>query len=221
MKKLIIIMCFAITTVSAFAQKEETEKKGLFKKENLFAGGTINLGFGSGTTSFGIGPFLGYSINKYVDVALSLNYNYVSQKQYIYDYGINDYVNLGKIRQNTIGPGAFVRVFPVSFIYAQAQVERNFITQKFLPSSNSGLATQKESINVNSFLVGAGFASGREEDEKSYGYISILFDVAKNPYSPYLDGYGKITPIFRAGYNIALFNGEGGGNRRHRRSKSY
>ena len=227
MKIILGICCCVVMTINAAAQvvkaKPEDDTKdestGGFKKDRLFAGGTVALGFGSGTTSFGLGPFFGYSLNKYVDVAVSVNYNYVSQKQYLVDFSGNS-IYLGKIRQNVIGPGAFVRLFPVKFIYAQAQYEQNFITYKFIPDANSGYLPAKESRSVGSLLLGAGLASGRSEYNRSYGYISVLFDVAKNRNSPYVDNYGNVTPVIRAGYNIALFQGNqnkgGGRNRRDR-----
>ncbi len=214
MKKTMILIGWVVLAAGADAQTErktekEEVKQGGFKKENLFTGGSVELGLGNGSTSIGVTPYFGYSVNRFLDVAVSLNYDYVSQRQYDY-YG--NY--FGKARQNVIGPGAFVRLFPVRFLFAQAQYEQNFITTKFLPTAASGYIAYKQSYNVSSFLVGAGLASGRSEGNKSYGYLSVLFDVAKKPGSPYLDGYGNVNPVFRAGYNIALFQGRSRGGDR-------
>jgi hypothetical protein len=48
-----------------------------------------------------------------------------------------------------------------------------------------------------------------------------LFDVIKNINSPYTDNLGRATPIIRAGYNVALFQGDGGrsDNRRNERRR--
>ncbi len=217
MNKKIMIACLIFTAVSVnvYAQKEEEKeeqevKKGGFKKENLFAGGTVALGFGSGTTSFGIGPYFGYSINKYLDVALSLNYNYISQR---------DYFTPTKYRQSIIGPGAFVRVFPVKFLFAQAQYEQNYIQQKIIYGGT--VRDEKYNVNAPSLLVGAGFASGREEGTNSFYYFSVLFDVIKDINSPYLDNQGRVNPVFRAGLNIGLFQGRNAANddRYRRRSR--
>lgn len=208
-KILLVLAICAVGVVSVKAQ-DEGEKKGGFKKENLFTGGNVALGFGSGTTSFGIGPYFGYSINKYLDVALSLNYNYISQRSYYFD--IRD-------RQSIIGPGAFVRVYPVKFLFAQAQVEQNYITQKRIYGAALGTPNEKFKVNATSLLIGPGYASGREEGSPMYYYISVLFDVAKNTYSPYLDNQGRVNPIFRAGINIALFQGTSGRDRYRKRSK--
>ncbi len=209
-----LCFAFAITGVNAQEVKEEEEEevKTGFKKENLFVGGTVALGFANGQTAFGIGPYFGYSINKYIDVALSLNYNYVSQR---------DNIVLGdKLRQSIIGPGVFTRIYPVKFLFAHAQYEQNFIKVKYIPASNSAAQPFQDTESVGSVLVGPGFASGRG-DSKSFYYISVLFDVAKNKMSPYVDSEGRMNPIIRAGFNFALFQGggdrgAGGSSRRNR-----
>ena len=199
-KKLMLVLSFVCVIAFANAQDEEkssTEPTKGFKKENLFTGGNLGLGFGSGTTSFGISPHFGYSITKWLDAAISVNFNYISQKGYYGD----------KLRQTTIGPGAFVRIFPVKFLFAQAQFEHNFIRLKYIPASGSGNSSSVDKVQANSFLVGAGYTSGRSPGNNSYYYFSIAVDVLKDINSPYIDNYGDILPVIKAGYNIALFQG--------------
>lgn len=198
MKNIIAAMLFISLTTNVFAQEDE-EQKG-FKKENFFTGGSLNLSFGTGFTSYGISPHFGYSINKWLDVAVTASVNHQSEKQYDI-YGNN----AGKIKQTIYGPGAFVRIFPVKFLYAQAQYEFNLINLKYVYPNNTGYPTQKLNVNASSLLVGAGYAGGRDEYNKSYYYLSIMWDVAKGKYSPYMDNSRSAVPIIRAGYNIALF----------------
>ena len=198
MKKLLMLCLSTVLILCAsYAQTtkddEEEERITGFQKYNLFTGSHFAAGFGQGSFSLGVGPYFGYSLNKYVDVAVGLNYNYISQR---------DPFSSLRIRQSIIGPSSFVRIYPVKFLFAHAQYEYNLIKYKTLPGN--GLPNQSEKINVGSFLVGPGFANGREE-ERSFYFISVLFDVAKNINSPYTDFQGRIDPIFRVGYNIALF----------------
>ena len=205
MKKVVIILALITGFYNLQAQDEERrgkEKKGGFEAENLFVGGDVTQGFSNSYTALGISPYFGYSINKYLDVAVSFNFNYISQR-------LNDgYVDYGdKGRQTVYGPGAFVRVFPFKFIFAQGQFEHNFVKLKYLPGDNSPYMGYTEHIDANSLLVGAGYAGGREEDNKSFYYFSISWDVLRNKNSPYVDDLGRAVPIIRAGYNIALFQG--------------
>lgn len=214
MKLYISFFCLSLLCLNVNAQTEKKEEneviKGGFKKENLFVGGNVALGLGSGNFSVGVGPYIGYSINKYIDAAVGLNYSYLSQR---------DYYTTQKNRQSVIGPSAFVRLYPVKFLFAHAQYEYNFI--KYKQIYGNGIPDNVYKINVPSFLIGPGFASGRDAYSKSFYYISVLFDVLKNKNSPYTDNLGRVTPIFRAGYNVALFQGNGGigNNRRNERRR--
>lgn len=206
MKKIFISICCAtllLLNVQAQTEKKEDseeEETGGFKKENLFTGGNIGLGLGTGVFSLGLGPYFGYSVNRYVDVALGVNYNYISQR--------DNFTTL-KQRQSIIGPSAFVRLYPVKFLFAQAQYEYNFI--KYRNIYGNGIPDDVLNLKIPSLLVGPGFASGRDADNKTFYYISVLFDVIKDINSPYTDNLGRINPIIRAGFNVALFQGDGGG----------
>lgn len=209
MKKVLIVLILVTGNYLAFSQDDDTDEKetrGGFKKENLFTGGNLNLGFSNVGTVLGISPFFGYSVNKYLDVAISTNFSYTS---------LRDYEEFGdKIRQTIYGPGAFVRVYPVRFLFAQAQYEFNFINYRYIPARNSVTYTEsKESLNASSFLVGGGYAGGHEGTGSSFYYISIMWDISKSPNSPYVDGLNRALPIIRAGYNFALFQGYRRSNR--------
>lgn len=201
-KNVCLLILVVLTTVKGMAQQEEDKKAG-FKKENLFTGGSVTLSFGNRVTALGLSPYFGYSINKYLDVAASMNFNYTSQRDTYYEGD--------KIRQTVYGPGAFVRIFPVHFLFAQAQFEHNFIKLKYIPNDN-GFPVEKQSLDANSLLVGGGYTTGRK-DGNVFFYVSILWDVTKNKNSPYTDYLGRSVPVYRAGINIALFQG---GNNRNR-----
>lgn len=195
MKKWIVLLLLPLF-FQAKAQNHDENSQAThhgFRPEKLFTGGSANIGFSSGSTSLGITPQIGYSFTNWLDAGINFNLNYLSQKYY---------VTQDKVRQTTYGPGAFVRLFPVNFLFATGQFEYNSIHVKSIPNVGP---TQKYSLNVNSFLVGAGYAGGRERGGNSYYYLSIMWDISGNLNSPYRDQYGNISPVIRAGYNIGLF----------------
>ena len=196
MKKIVIFIFVISISLNSFAQDESEEK--FFKKENVFTGGTLNVAFGNQVTNLGISPFFGYSLNKYFDVAAVLNFNYISVR-----------FDGGKERHKLYGPGAFIRIFPAKFLFAQAQYEYNILRNQEIPLGATGSAIVRKNYNVNSLLVGGGISSGKDfPNQKSYYYISILWDVSKGEHSPYKDNLNRSVPIIRAGYNIALFQGK-------------
>jgi hypothetical protein len=197
----ILFLLILLSTYNVFAQdKDEEEKKG-FKKEKLFTGGSISLSFFNNSFLIGVSPVFGYSLTRWADIGLVGNYNYTSYRDY---YALND-----RLRQSIYGGGIFTRLYPVRFLFAQAQVERNWIKLKYIPPSGSGGISENSNGSANSILVGGGYTTGRDpEGGNVYGYLAILFDVSKNINSPYTDSYGRSIPIIRAGINIPLFQGQ-------------
>ena len=203
MKKTALAVVLMLFTLSPFlkAQEEKEERVNGIKKENLFTGGNVIASFYTGGTVLGVSPHFGYSLTNWLDAAVSLNFIYTGETdQYNYKY-----------RQTNIGPGAFIRVFPINFLFAQAQFEHNFQTLKIIPPGSNSYKLKED---VNSLLLGAGFATGREAGNNTYYYFSVMFDALKLTNSPYVDSYGRLIPVIRAGFNIALFQG---GGRRERR----
>ena len=192
MKKILTI-ALLLSFAFAHAQKKSAQDsaKG-YDPTNLFIGGSLSLSLGGYQNGFlfGINPFVGYTLAKWVDAGVVVNYQYYTQK---------DQFN-NKYRSNTIGGGVFTRIYPVHFLFIQAQPEYNFITQKYIQQGSPDI---KSSINAPSFLVGAGYTSSRS-DKNSFTYVSLLIDVLKDKNSPYTDAYGDIVPVIRAGINVGL-----------------
>ncbi len=201
MKKIIVFL-FISLSLHAFSQSDEGKKgdgKSGFQKERLFTGGSATAGFSSYSTILGITPQFGYSLTNWADAGITFNLNYTSQRDY-QDYG-------DKLRQTVYGPGAFVRLFPVNFLFASAQYEYNMIHLKYIPASNSTYLPAKNNVNASSLLLGGGYAGGRYRGSNTYYFFSISWDVLGDKNSPYIDGLGRSSPIIRAGYNIGLFQG--------------
>jgi hypothetical protein len=204
-KYLIFLLCGLSFSQILLAQDDEEEEgpKIGFHKENLFTGGNISLSFYNGGFLAGANPVFGCSLTKWLDAGIVANYTYSGYRDYSY-YGSND-----KLHQSIYGGGLFTRLFPVKFLFAQAQVEHNWIHSKYIPTPGSGGTTETATVSGNSILVGGGYTTGRDPNYKSpYGYLAILFDVGNDPVSPYKDAYNRAIPIFRAGINVPLFQGK-------------
>ena len=195
MKKVIlVILLFNLALVVKAQDEEEEEASRGFKKEKLFTGGNLIISFYTGGMVLGVSPHFGYSITNWLDAAASLNFTYSGET--------DPYNN--KLRQTNIGPGAFIRIFPFNFFFAQVQYEHNFLNLKAIPSNSPTFYIRED---VNSLLLGGGIASGRSKGNNTYYFFSIMVDALKLKNSPYVDSYGRLIPVIRAGFNIALFQG--------------
>ncbi|MFM2336899.1 MAG: hypothetical protein RL115_92 [Bacteroidota bacterium] len=203
-KKLLAALLFLLS-INIQAQKDtEDEKPKGFQKENLFTGGSVNLSFFNNSFIIGASPVFGYSVTNWADVAVLINYNYASQRD-VYD--IND-----RLRQYTYGGGAFVRLYPAKFLFAQGQVERNYVKEKYKPVNGNPPESVKS--NAGSLLVGGGYCSGRQgRGGQPFYYVSVMFDISAKVSSPYTDNLGRAIPIIRGGFQIPLFQGGGRKNR--------
>lgn len=199
MKKLIAALFLLSMAQGIQAQEDSTGERRGFKKENLFAGGSVSLSFGNRSFQVGVNPMLGYSLTRWADAGIVVNYIYTSYKDY---YTFDD-----KARQSLYGGGVFTRIFPVRFLFAQGQIEHNFIRFKYIPSNGGQSEVANES--ATSLLVGAGYTTGRNPGSGgAYGYLSVLWDVMDDEFSPYTDNEGRKLPIIRAGINVPLFQGK-------------
>ena len=198
MKKIILSALFATLFITVLhAQDEKEEKKGL-KKENLFTGGSVSLAFYNNTFLIGGNPVLGYSLANWMDLGLVVNYNYTSYRDYTV---FND-----RLRQSVYGGGVFTKLYPVRFLFAQAQVEQNFIRQKYILPNNGSITKNKS--DAGSFLIGGGYTTGRDgRGGRPFYYLSVLVDVSGNSNSPYTDAAGRTIPIIRGGIQVPLFQG--------------
>ena len=197
-RSITLAACTLLLAAGLRAQDEPEKQKG-YDPTNWFTGGSISLGFGGGssysTFIAGLHPHYGYTLAKWIDVAGVVNFEYQSQR---------DYYN-NKFRNTTYGAGMFTRIYPVHFLFIQAEPEYNFIKQKYIP--NSAGTSLKETLHATSFLIGGGYTTSRS-DKNSFTYLSVLVDVIKDINSPYVDGYGNLVPIIRAGVNIGLNRGK-------------
>lgn len=185
MKKSKLFLLFLFCTLLSFSQDKE---KG-FKKEHLFIGSGINLGFFNGFI-LGLNPEIGYSLNKFVDVGVATNFSYITQ----------NYINSPETdRLLIIGGGPYIRFWPVNMIYLGGQFEYNAIS---FSTKDGGLVYNKSNFSAPSILVGGGY--GNRFIGQSQFYTSIMVDVLKDPKSPYIDQYNRLQPVFRTAFLFYL-----------------
>ena len=192
-RSIMLFACSLLLAAGCFAQ-DEKEKKNNYDPENWFTGGSVSLGVGNASFNVGLHPHYGYTVAKWIDFAGVANFEYQSQRD-----GYNN-----KYRTTVYGLGVFTRIYPVHFLFLQAQPEYNFIAQKYIPYTGTGAI--KTTLHAPSILVGGGYTTSRS-DKNSFTYLSILVDVVKDINSPYVDGYGNLLPVIRAGINIGLNRG--------------
>ncbi|MFN8265099.1 MAG: hypothetical protein U0T11_03445 [Chitinophagaceae bacterium] len=184
MKKLVAAVVLILFVFAAQAQDD----KG-FKRENIFIGSGINLGFSNGFI-LGLNPEIGYSLNKFVDAGLATNITYITQ---------NDYNSSAVFRYSVAGGGPFIRFWPARMLFIGGQLEYNTISSSVKFEGN---VTDKTSYSAPSILVGAGY--GNRFIGQSQFYTSIVVDVMKDQKSPYVDGYNRMQPVFRTAFLFYL-----------------
>jgi hypothetical protein len=204
MKKKFIILsvCMSMAVVAGFAQDhmparvntytDEGNGTG-FRKENLFIGGSLGLGFASDQFSVGVNPEVGYSLNRWLDVGVVANFLYSSQSTIPYYSDISS-------KEFVYGGGVFGRAYVLPFLFLTAQPEFNWTNVKETDQSSGETSTA--SANAPSLLLGLGY--GRRIVGQNAFFIALMFDVLQNVNSPYNDAYGHPLPVLRAGFDFYL-----------------
>lgn len=167
---------------------------GGFKREHIFIGGNVGLGFGTYGFNAGISPEIGYSFTNWLDAGVLLNLNYNSVRA-------DPYYN-GNVRQRSFnyGTGAFVRLFPVPFLFFQAGTEYNWVNYNLKDmTTGSTLSATTEALSM---LVGVGY--GQRIVGRSSFHIAVMVDLLNNAQSPYRDGNGVVIPVIKTGFDFYL-----------------
>ncbi len=197
LKKIFLPTIFCLAVTAAFCQQtpptyiSKDDSKG-FKQENIFLGGGLNIGFSSGSFGVGLNPEIGYSIAHWLDagVAVNTSYNTISAD---YNYGVSQ-------KSFNYGAGVFTRIYPVPFLFLQIQPEHNWSNNTLRDPYTD--ISQKINFQSNSVLAGIGY-SNRSVGQGNF-YTVIMIDLLSDKNSPYRDGYNRILPVIRAGFNFYL-----------------
>jgi hypothetical protein len=205
-RKVVIAVSLLMTGLGSFAQmhmaprvntySDDGDGNG-FLKQNLFLGGSLGLGFGTDQFSVGVNPEIGYSLFRWLDAGVVVNFNYNS----ISADPTLTFNNNTSEKQFVYGGGVFGRAFVLPFLFLTVQPEVNWISTKETYEGPGG-GTYKSTTSAGSLLLGAGY-SRRIIGQSSF-FIALMFDVAGSPNSPYNDIYGNPEPVLRAGFDIYL-----------------
>ncbi len=199
MKRFFLLMTMLVFFIVGFSQrrvtiseKKEEEKDHSFKQENIFLGGSISLGLGSGYFAVGGNPEVGYTLTKWLDVGIGTNINY---------YTISpEYNNNRRDKSFSYGGGVFARLYPINQLFFQIQPEYNWtkISAQYVGYD----FVDKLKLEAPSLLMGIGYTT-REIGNSSF-YTVIMMDFGNNIESPYIGYLGSKEPILRAGFNFYL-----------------
>lgn len=192
MKNILFLLIGLLVAGQSFAQYEREpareESKG-FDKNKLFFGGNFGLSFGD-QTLINVSPQVGYRFNQYLAAGAGINFIYSSLKSYYINGSVASRQNLGYGGLNVFG-----RVYPIQYIFLQAQPELNYSWGK-LKEYNPDASYTLPGKFVPSLLLGAGAAIPAG---KGAFVIMGQYDVIQDARGPYGDN------IFLSfGYNIGF-----------------
>lgn len=186
MKKAVVVICLLLVSFHLLAQKDEREKG--FKRDQLYIGTGINVGFSQGWV-LGLNPEIGYSLNNFLDIGIATNINYITQ-------------NFGggtSYKFFAYGAGPYVRGWILNQFFITGQLEYNRISEKYTDQFGS----IKDTYASPSFLVGAGY--GSRQIGRAQFFTSIMVDIMRKPNSPYIDRQtNTLLPVFRTGFMFYL-----------------
>ena len=210
MKKYLALFIVCSIGYGCFAQQRNDDYgdlKGGFKQENIFAGGSLSLGFGDHSFGVGANPQIGYTFAQWLDAGIAFNINYNTQNYTYVDPDDGSYYKV-KDRQTSYGLGPFVKLYPVNFLFVQGQYEYNWtkLTERY-PDASGVPIKFKYKVGAPSFIAAVGYTQ-RIVGQSSY-FVMVGLDLLKRENSPYT-GHDYLTgelvsePIFRTGFNFYL-----------------
>ncbi|RYG05011.1 MAG: hypothetical protein EOO02_04765 [Chitinophagaceae bacterium] len=176
MKRMLLVLLVSCTSLAAFSQDEPpVENKG-FDRSKLFGGGNFALSFGNNTI-VNISPQLGYRFNRFFAAGVGVNALYSSFRSIYATGGTASRTSYG-----VVGANVFGRVYPIEFVFLQAQPEANYVwgKQKYYNPEQEYRLNGKI---VPSLLLGAGGAIPM--GGTGAFIVMAQYDVLQNERTPY------------------------------------
>lgn len=188
-RKSITALLLVIFTVTTYAQPNADDE---LQRENRFfdrvvVGGGLGLQFGT-VTFIEISPLIGYRLTEKLETGIGLTYKYYRYKDFYYDQTTNDRFDL---KSNIYGASVYTRYHILQSVFLHAEYERLRYNYDDVYVSAGQLIKDPTHANVDGLFLGGGYR--QRISANSYFYISALWDIIQDPYSPYNN------PILRMG----------------------
>jgi hypothetical protein len=198
-KKLVSLLIIALSNSFIVNAQEVVKTMPSMNAHPVFIGGNLVLGGGAGSFQFGINPEIFKRVNNYIDIGSATNIFFQS-----FNPTLGNGLQGTSSRSFQLGTGGFARIWPLEKFFIQVQPEYNYTWSRFKDRStidiNSG-ASRSISFGAESILAGIGYGT---RSENGMTYFSVMFDLLKNPNSPYRDGFNRADPIVRAGFAFSI-----------------
>jgi hypothetical protein len=152
--------------------------------DRMFFGGNLGLQFGD-LTYIDVSPLVGYKITEQFHAGIGATYIY---------YKYNDYY--GSYETSIYGGRIFSRYYPFENFFAHIEYEILNLEVPAGPSSANGNYENLVRDNINSLMVGGGYAQPLGGNAAMV--IMLLFNLTEEPYSPYAN------PIIRIGFTAGF-----------------
>ena len=198
-KKLVSLLLIALSNSFIVNAQEVVKTMPSMNAHPVFIGGNLVLGGGAGSFQFGINPEIFKRVNNYIDIGSASNIFFQS-----FNPTLGNGLQGTSSRSFQLGTGGFARIWPLEKFFIQVQPEYNYTWSRFKDRSTEGInagASRSISFGAESILAGIGYGT---RSENGMTYFSVMFDLLKNPNSPYRDGFNRADPIVRAGFAFSI-----------------
>lgn len=159
------------------ATPEDEEVKG-FDKSKLVYGGNMGLQLGN-FTFINFSPQVGYQFSDFITAGAGINYIYSSIRTRDFNGNVLWRENLG-----FAGANLFARLFPTDFLFVSIQPEVNYRWGNVRYRDGRPDQTLPSAV-VPTLLAGAGIVMGSGGRPGRGTLISVQYDLAQDPRSPY------------------------------------
>lgn len=181
MKKIIVILLFALSAAQVSAQYFEQPKEKPSFRDKIFFGGGLGLQFGS-ITAIEVSPIVGYKVTERFHMGIGSTYKYLKYTDYE-----------PKVDFSAYSASVFSRFFITESLFAYAEAEAlntEVITYDVLTYQ----VLKRERKWIDSYFIGGGYF--QRLGQRSGIYLLVLWNLNESELSPYTN------PVMRIGVSF-------------------